>query len=64
MSAPGRPEKGDDVTITEAEAYEAMRAHHQMLDEQLSTYVAAVSGAVAAGCTARETIPVAMTSAK
>jgi len=49
MSAPGRPEKGDDVTITEAEAYEAMRAHHQMLDEQLSTYVAAVSGAVAAG---------------
>jgi hypothetical protein len=37
------------MTITGTEAYEAMRAHHRILDEQLTTHVAAVSWAVAAG---------------
>ena len=37
------------MTITGTEAYEAMRTHHQMLSEQLSAHVAAVSEAVAAG---------------
>jgi uncharacterized protein (DUF2249 family)/iron-sulfur cluster repair protein YtfE (RIC family) len=37
------------VTITGTEAYEAMLAHHRMLDEQLGTYATAVSGAVAVG---------------
>lgn len=35
------------MTITGTEAYDAMRAHHRVLDEQLSTHVAAVCGAVA-----------------
>lgn len=37
------------MTITGAEAYEAMLAHHRMLDEELGRHAAAVSGAVAAG---------------
>jgi len=37
------------VTITGTEAYEAMCTHHQVLSEQLSTRVAAVSEAVTAG---------------
>jgi uncharacterized protein (DUF2249 family) len=46
---PGGCEKGDAVTITGTEAYEAMRTHHRMLSEQLSTRAAAVSEAVTAG---------------
>ncbi len=45
----GRLEEGEDVTITGTEAYEAMRAHHQGLGEQLSARVGAVSAAAAAG---------------
>ena len=37
------------MTITGTEAYEAMRAHHQVLGEQLSARVSAVSAAAAAG---------------
>lgn len=37
------------MMTTGTEAYEAMRAHHLVLDEQLSTHVAAVCGTVAAG---------------
>lgn len=37
------------MTITGAEAYEAMRTHHQMLSEQLAAHVTAVSEAVTAG---------------
>ncbi len=37
------------MSITGAEAYEAMRTHHRLLSEQLSTRAAAVSEAVAAG---------------
>jgi uncharacterized protein (DUF2249 family)/iron-sulfur cluster repair protein YtfE (RIC family) len=37
------------VTITGTEAYETIRTHHQMLSEQLSAHVAAVSEAVTAG---------------
>jgi uncharacterized protein (DUF2249 family) len=37
------------VTITGTEAYEAMRTHHRVLSEQLSTRAAAVSEAVTAG---------------
>lgn len=44
-----RPREGDAVTITGTEAYEAMCAHHQVLTEQLSSRVAAVSEAVTAG---------------
>ena len=44
-----RLEEGDDVTITEPEAYEAMRAHHRVLGEQLSDRVSAVAAAAAAG---------------
>ena len=36
------------MTITGTEAYEAMRAHHQVLGEQLSARVSAVSAAAAA----------------
>ena len=35
------------MTITGTEAYEAMRAHHQVLGEQLSARVSAVSAAAA-----------------
>ena len=44
-----RLEEGDDVTITGTEAYEAMRAHHQVLGEQLTARVSALSAAAAAG---------------
>ena len=37
------------MTITGTEAYEAMRTHHRMLSEQLSSRAAAVSEAVTAG---------------
>ncbi|MHB1433287.1 MAG: DUF2249 domain-containing protein [Streptosporangiaceae bacterium] len=37
------------MTITEAEAYEAMLAHHQALEEGLTARAEAVTGAVAAG---------------
>ena len=37
------------MTITGTEAYEAMRTHHRVLSEQLSTRAAAVSEAVTAG---------------
>lgn len=37
------------MTITGAEAYEAMRTHHQILSEQLAAHVSAVSEAAAAG---------------
>jgi hypothetical protein len=37
------------VTITGTEAYEAIRAHHGVLGEQLSERVSAVSAAAAAG---------------
>lgn len=37
------------MTITGTEAFEAMRAHRQILSEQLSTRVAVVSEAVVAG---------------
>ena len=37
------------MTITGAEAYEAMRTHHRLLSEQLSSRAAAVSEAVTAG---------------
>lgn len=48
-SPSGGCEGGADVTMTGTEAYEVMRTHHRMLSEQLSTRVAAVSEAVAAG---------------
>ena len=37
------------MTITGTEAYEAMRSHHELLSEQLSSRAAAVSEAVTAG---------------
>lgn len=37
------------MTITDTEAYTAMRAHHRMLGEELAERADAVSGAVAAG---------------
>ncbi|MGH3302295.1 MAG: hemerythrin domain-containing protein [Streptosporangiaceae bacterium] len=37
------------MTITGTEAYEAMRAHHRVLGEQLSDRVSAVAAAAAAG---------------
>ena len=43
-----RVEEGADVTITGTEAYEAMRAHHRVLGEQLIERVGAVSAAAAA----------------
>ena len=39
-----RLEEGDDVTITGTEAYEAMRAHHQVLGEQLSAGERGIGG--------------------
>src|SRR5579875_2243 len=41
--------RGDTMTIAGTEAYEAMRAHHRLLSEQLSGRAAAVAEAVTSG---------------
>lgn len=46
---PGGYVKGDDMILTGTEAYEAMRTHHRLLSEQLSSRAAAVSEAVTTG---------------